>query len=101
MVANFKILKKPTLLTSFFKLKNKFDNTKRPQIDQQVKKCKKNKTKTKKPQNPKPPNHREDSSMGILTEVIKWLTENFFSYDLTFGQKSDGTFGEYFKFLES
>lgn len=70
MVANFKILKKPILLTSFFKLKNKFDNTKRPQIDQQVKKCKK-KTKTKNPQNPKPPNHREDSSMGILTEVIK------------------------------
>lgn len=51
---------------------------------------KKKQTKTKNPQNPKPPNHREDSSMGILTEVIKWLTENFFSYDLTFGQKSDG-----------
>lgn len=55
MVANFKILKKPTLLTSFFKLKNKFDNTKRPQIDQQVKKCKKKnkqKQKTPKTQNP-------------------------------------------------
>lgn len=68
MAAKFKILKKPTLL--FFKLKNKFDNTKRPQIDQQVKKCKKKPNpKTKK--NPKPPNHREDSSMGIVSEVIK------------------------------
>lgn len=54
MVANFKILKKPTLLTSFFKLKNKFDNTKRPQIDQQVKKCKKNKQKQKTPKTQNP-----------------------------------------------
>lgn len=64
--ANIKILKKkPPLNFFFFKLKNKFDNIKRPQIDQQVKKCKKKKKVKKKN------NHREDSSMDIITEVIK------------------------------
>lgn len=82
MSENFKILKKPPF--SFLNLRISLINTKRPQIDQQVKKCKKTKNKIK------TPNHREDSSLGTVTEVIKRLTEDFFSYNLTFGQKSHG-----------
>lgn len=67
MAANFKILKKPTLLISFFKLKNKFDNTKRPQIDQQVKKCKTKQNKTKTPI----PKITEKIHQWVLSLVIK------------------------------
>lgn len=78
--ANIKILKKkPPLNFFFFKLKNKFDNIKRPQIDQQVKKCKKKKKSEEKKQ----------SQRRFINGHYHWsdqMTKNFFSYDFTFGQ---------------
>lgn len=92
MLANFKILKKNHPFNFFFKLKNKFDKHKRPQIDQQVKKCKKQ-------QQQKIPNHEEDSSMGIVTEVIKELKISSVM-TLLLVKNPMGTFGEHFKFFK-
>lgn len=36
----------------------------------------------KNPQKKQTPNHGENSTVGIVTEMIKWQTENSFSYDL-------------------
>lgn len=56
------------------------------------------KEKKKTPQ--KTPNHREDSSMDIVTEVIKWLKISS-AMTLLLVNNPMGTLGEHFKFLES